>query len=353
MRLKSAIEFSAVAFFAAVLVAPGVSHATEPGILPKADIVKQVCADLERIYVYAEDARTMANLLRANLQRGAYDDVSSLAGFTERLTQDLRSIRADLHLEVSVVEETASPDEAGVDHHDPEYLRRRNYQLRRVEVLDGNVGYLALDGFAGDEGAGSAGVAAMNFLAHADALIIDLRENGGGGIAMIQLLMSYLHDGREQLSGIYIRESNTDLQFWTHGFVTGPRLAEVPVWVLVSERTFSAAEAFAYDIKHMGRGTIVGEVTRGGAHPVRNVDYPELRITVRVPFARAVSPVTGGNWEGVGVQPDLPVPADRALAAAHAEAIRSILSQERDPQWRAWLRRALEDVEGDTDAGSR
>ncbi len=309
-----------------------------------AAIVEKVCANLEKTYVLAEDAQSMANLLRTNLRDGEYDGLSSLAEFTERLTQDMHSIRHDLHLEVSVIEETASSDEEKADHHDPEYLRRRNHQVRKVEVLDGNVGYLELDAFADGDDALNAGVAAMNLLAHTDALIIDLRENGGGGVAMIQLLMSYLNSGPRQLSGIHIREIGADMQIWTHSFVSGPRLADVPVWVLVSERTFSAAEAFAYDMKHMGRGTIVGEVTRGGAHLVRDTEDPELGINLRIPFARAVSPVTGGNWEGVGVQPDLPVPADEALAVAHAEAIRSILAKEQDPRWRVWLERTLAEI---------
>jgi hypothetical protein len=310
----------------------------------KAAIVEKVCTNLEKTYILAEDARLMANLLRENLRRGEYDGLSSLADFTERLTQDMRSIRHDLHLEVSPIEETESSDGESVDHHDPEYLRRRNYQVRKVEVLDGNVGYLKLDAFADGDDALSAGVAAMNFLAHTDALVIDLRENGGGDVALIQLMHNYLHNGLQQLSGIHIREIGADMQFWTQGFVPGPRLADVPVWVLVSERTFSAAEAFAYDMKHMGRGTIVGEVTRGGAHLVRDNEVPELRVNLRIPFARAVSPVTGGNWEGVGVQPDLKVPADEALAVAHAEAIRGILANENDPRWRVWLERALEEV---------
>ena len=114
--------------------------------------------------------------------------------------------------------------------------------------------------------------------------------------------------------------------------------------MLVSSETFSAAEALAYDIKHMERGTIVGERTRGGAHPVPNMDYPDLGVTVRVPFARAVSPVTGANWESVGVEPDLEVPAHQALAAAHGEAIRALLEQEQDPRWRRWLERALNEI---------
>jgi hypothetical protein len=309
-----------------------------------ASIVERVCEDLERKYVFEDDARRMCGLLHTSFGSGAYANLDSLAAFTERLTQDLRSVRRDPHLEVSTIDPVDEQIEEDLDHHDPEYLRRLNSRFRKVEILEGNVGYLALDGFANDDGAGAAAVAAMNFLARTDALIIDLRENGGGGAAIIQLLISYLCEGREQLSSIYIRESDTELQFWTNRFVEGPRLADVPVWVLVSNRTFSAAEAFAYDLKHLGRGQIVGEATRGGAHPVHNVDYPDLGITVRVPFARAVNPVTGGNWEEVGVQPDVNVPSEDALAVSHAAALRFILEKEDDPAWREWLQRALDVV---------
>jgi C-terminal processing protease CtpA/Prc len=352
MELKNTRAIAAAFVCAASLLAVGAtglqiaSRAVEPDGELKSVIVARVCADLEKTYVYAEDAVSMARLLRANLSSGEYSGLPSLKEFAERLTLDLRSVRPDQHLEISVLDEGQSSDMEVEDHQDPAYLRRHNFRLREIEVLSGNVGYLALDGLADGEGAEAAGVAAMNFLAHADALIIDLRENGGGGITMIQLLMSYLHEGREQLSGIYIRESDTAMEFWTHDVVSGPRLADIPVWVLVSARTFSAAEALAYDIKHMGRGIIVGEVTRGGAHLARNSDYPALGISVRVPFARAVSPKTGGNWEGVGVQPDLRVPAAEALAVAHAEAVRSILQKEQDPRWRAWLERALVAIEG-------
>lgn len=333
--------------FTLAIVASGSTacRALASDTMPRAAIVEKICSDLERVYVLPDDAKSMADLLRANLQGGAYDNLSSLEGFAERLTQDLRSIRHDLHLEISAIGRDPSPAEEEVDHHDPEYQRRHNYGLRRVEVLDGNVGYLKLDAFIDGDDALGAGVAAMNFLAHSDALVIDLRENGGGGVGMIQLLHSYLHDGRQQLSGIYIREFDVQMQFWTQAFVSGPRLPEIPLWVLVSDRTFSAAEAFAYDMKQMGRGTIVGETTRGGAHLVRTADYPELGISARIPFARAVSPVTGGNWEGTGVQPDIPVPADKALAAAHAEALRLILSEERESGWRLMLERVLENVE--------
>lgn len=345
MRLRSVIQLTLVFVPASLHSGCDPPHAVGREDQRRAAIVEQICSDLERIYVLPEDARSMVDLLRANQQRGEYDHLSSLEDFTARLTEDLRSIHPDPHLEISVIDRTPQPEEQGFDHRDPEYQRRRNYLVRSVEVLDGNVGYLALDGFASSDGAGIAGAAALNFLAHTDALIIDLRANTGGGPEMIQLLMSYLGERPQQLSSIHIRESNTDMQLWTQAFVSGPRLAEIPVWVLVSEHTFSAAEAFAYDMKHMGRGTIVGEVTRGGAHLARTAEYPELGIALRIPFARAVSPVTGGNWEGVGVQPDVPVAADQALATAHAEAVRLLLSRERDRKWRLWLKRALEEIE--------
>lgn len=193
-----------------------------------ASIVERVCEDLERKYVFEDDARRMCGLLHTSFGNGAYANLDSLAGFTERLTKDLRSVRRDLHLEVSTIDPVDEQIEEDVDHHDPEYLRRLNSRFRKVEILEGNVGYLALDGFANDDGAGAAAVAAMNFLARTDALIIDLRENHGGGVAIIQLLISYLCEGREQLSSIYIRETDTELQFWTNRFVEGPRGCHIP-----------------------------------------------------------------------------------------------------------------------------
>lgn len=316
----------------------------------KAAVVEKVSQKLNRTYVLPELAARMAGLIQANLQTGEYDGITTIPEFAERLTRDLRGISHDPHLGVEVIgganRNSPTPE---IDGHDPELLRRQNYGFGKVQVLGGNVGYLQLNGFASALQAGSTAVAAMNLLASADALIIDLRDNGGGGPSGIQLIFSYLLAEPTQLSGIYIRESDTHIQLWTHAHVSGPRMTDIPVYVLVSNRTFSAAEAFAYDMKQLERGTIIGETTRGGAHLVRDVDYPELYITVRVPFGRAISPVTGANWEGTGVEPDIPVPADEALAVAHAEAMRTILERETDKRWRQWLENALREVEGQRD----
>jgi C-terminal processing protease CtpA/Prc len=318
---------------------PSVLQATEIGDDTKAAIVETVCADVERVYVFADDARTMSAALQENLRAGAYGGSYSREEFVARLTADLRGIRDDLHLEVVTLAEP--DDDAEIGPQTLGYERRFNYLFRKVEILEGNVGYLALDKFCDADEAGDVCRAAMSFLARTDALIIDLRENRGGGIGMIQLLQSYLLPGRQQLSSLYVRQGDATLDFWTQAFVAGKRMDDVPLYVLVSQNTFSGGEALAYDLKHMGRGKIVGEVTAGGAHPTHRFEYPELQIMVKVPFARAVSPVTGTNWEGVGVQPDLPVPAEQALAVAHAEALRTLMDRENDDRWRATLEDAL------------
>ncbi|HEY6414403.1 MAG TPA: S41 family peptidase [Edaphobacter sp.] len=155
----------------------------------------------------------------------------------------------------------------------------------------------------------------MNFLAHTDAVIFDLRENGGGDPKMVSLIATYLFDQPEHLNDLYERKTDTTTQYWTQPFVPGTKLGDKPVYVLTSNRTFSGAEEFTYDLKNLKRATIVGETTGGGAHPVRGVRVDD-HFVVGVPFARAVNPVSKTNWEGTGVEPDVSVKAADALTTA-------------------------------------
>jgi C-terminal processing protease CtpA/Prc len=156
----------------------------------------------------------------------------------------------------------------------------------------------------------------MGFLANTDALIVDLRRNGGGRPEMVALLSSYLFDERTHLNDLYWREGNRTDEFWTNATVAGPRYGgKKPVFVLTSKRTFSGAEEFAYNLKALKRATIVGETSGGGAHPG---DMQKIAdgFAMFVPTGRAINPVTKTNWEGVGVEPDVVVPADQALDKA-------------------------------------
>jgi C-terminal processing protease CtpA/Prc len=155
----------------------------------------------------------------------------------------------------------------------------------------------------------------MGFLAHADAIIYDLRGNGGGSPAMIALLATYLFEKPTHLNDIYDRKEDTTTQYWTLSYVSGDLIPKKPVYVLTSKRTFSGAEEFSYDLQNLSRATIVGETTGGGAHPVGGHPIGD-HFVIGVPFARAINPVTKTNWEGTGVQPDVKVSASDALDTA-------------------------------------
>ena len=148
---------------------------------------------------------------------------------------------------------------------------------------------------------------------------------------MIQLITSYLFNEPTHLNDFYIRKGDRTKQFWTQAHIQGKRRAEVPVLVLTSGRTFSAAEEFTYNLKSMKRATIVGETTRGGAHPVQRFRVEGYPVAVSLPFGRAINPVTGTNWEGTGISPDIEVAADLALDTAHLEALEMIEGATEDP----------------------
>jgi len=170
--------------------------------------------------------------------------------------------------------------------------------------------------FADPEVCGPTATAAMNFIANSDALIIDLRDNGGGAPQMVAFVCSSLFSQRTHLNDLWTRRTNSTEEFWTSPDVPGKKLPDdKPVFVLTSRRTFSGAEEFTYNLKNLKRATIVGETTGGGAHPVSGQRIDEHFI-IGVPFARAINPITKTNWEGTGIEPDVKVRAAEALSTA-------------------------------------
>ncbi|HYF63913.1 MAG TPA: S41 family peptidase, partial [Herpetosiphonaceae bacterium] len=161
----------------------------------------------------------------------------------------------------------------------------------------------------------------MRFVGHTFGLILDLRQNTGGASTGVAFLCSYLFPPEPvHLNDIYYREGERVQQYWTLPALPGPRYGPGPVYVLTSRRTFSAGEELAYNLQSLGRATVVGEVTAGGANPV-DVYQVHPHFAIRVPTCRAINPITRTNWEGVGVQPDLAVAAGDALDAAYREAL--------------------------------
>jgi hypothetical protein len=289
-------------------------------------VVNGAAAILDSFYVFPDVAKRMGDSARAKLARGAYDGYDSGMTFARHLTDDFAAIAHDKHLNVRFMAggqptprpESATPTAPSAD----EIARARreadesNCFFEKVERLEGNVGYLKFDGFDGGELCAPIVAAAMTFLAGTRAMIIDLRENGGGSPKSVALVSSYLFDRRTHLNDLWTRSTNATEEFWTQDSVAGRRFGGTkPVYVLTSARTFSGAEEFANNLKVLTRATIVGETTGGGAHPVRGRRIDD-RFMIGVPFARAINPITHTNWEGVGVEPDVKVPAGDALETA-------------------------------------
>ena len=221
-------------------------------------------------------------------------------------------------------------DSLALVHEHVAQMKRNNFGFREVKVLEGNIGYIDLRSFSNPEHAGDVAVAAMNFIANTDAVIIDLRNNGGGSPEMIQLISSYFFSSEAvHLNNFYWRPSDRHTQTWTLPFVPGIRRPDVDLYILTSGYTFSAAEEFTYNLKNMGRATIVGETTGGGAHP-GGTHIATERFMTSIPSGRAINPITNTNWEGTGVAPDIETTAAKALATAQMKALENLIASSHD-----------------------
>ncbi len=346
-----------LAYLSILVLAPAAITAQEKRALDadkRSAIVDRIAEALQEVYVFPDVAQEMDDHIHQQLAEGAYDDLDSLPAFTEQLTEDLRSISHDLHLRVGAIPPRDITAEQTIDEEDQRrrqqlFARAANYGFQQLEILPGNVGYLELRGFFPAVHGGATAVAAMNYLANTDALIIDLRQNGGGSPSMIQLISSYFFDEPVHLNSFYVRREDKYDQFWTQAHVNGPKMVDTPIWVLTSGRTFSAAEEFTYNLKNLERATIVGETTGGGAHPVDGHTFPELGVQMSLPFGRAVNPITGTNWEGTGIEPHIAVETDKALFVAHRDALAKLRDENEDPDWKNFLSWAIESVEIDID----
>jgi retinol-binding protein 3 len=334
MEVKSGTP-AAVASLSLRAVPPGTKSADlnfKVDAATRAKVIDGSVANLNESYVFPEAAKKMEEAVRAHQKKGDYDAITDGDDFAKRLTDDFQSISHDKHLHV-MFNPAPMPD---MPHGQPDPKReaeerkemeRMNCGFNKAEILEGNVGYLKFD-FFGDPGiCGLTVVAAMNFLANVDAIIFDLRENGGGDPKMVAFISSYLFAERTHLNDLWTRKGDVTDQYWTSPYVPGKRLDGKPAFVLTSKETFSGGEEFTNNLKVLKRATIVGETTGGGAHPV-NGHRIDDHFMIGVPFARAINPVTHTNWEGTGVEPDVKVPAADALSKAKSLAAEKLSTKQ-------------------------
>jgi len=296
----------------------------------RARAIDGVVANLNEFYVYPESAKKMEEALRERQKKGAYDAVTDGEKLATMLTDDLQQVSHDKHLHVMFSPEVLPKGEPKRPPDDEARMRteleRDNCAFEKVERLPSNIGYLKFNAFLDPAICGPTAMAAMNFLGNVDAIIFDLRANGGGDPKMIAFISTYLFGEPTHLNDLYNRKEDSTTQYWTMPYVPGKRLTGKPVFVLTSKRTFSGAEEFSYNLKNLKRATIIGETTGGGAHPVSGHRVDD-HFMIGVPFAKAVNPISKTNWEVRGVEPDVKVPADEALDVAKKMAAEQIRSE--------------------------
>lgn len=309
-------------------------------------IVKQMRAD----YVFPDIANKVAAALDAKVAGHAYDRDTTTGMFTKALTHDLQSVGQDRHLRVFYDPTFEMPPADDLPPTPKQLAQQREmasqfgYGIAKVERLPGNVGYLDIRAFPPAAFVANAYAAAMTLLAGSDALIIDLRQNGGGDPSAVATLLSYFfpEGDRRHLNDMYWRKGKKIQQFWTAA-VIGPHYTK-PVYVLTSARTFSGGEECAYDLQTQKRATLVGATTGGGANP-GGVFALGRSFFAFIPVGRPINPVTHTNWEHVGVKPNIVVPAADAMKTAYVAILKKLLTTVKNPHQLAEVKATLARVE--------
>lgn len=289
----------------------------------KASVIENLSASLFKNYIFSDTASKMTDFLKSRLKNKEYESITDPNAFAQKLTTDLRSVYSDLHLSVSYnpqlengLKKSPGTNSSQVQEQNLQNARQQNFGFKKAERLSGNIGYVCFDRFFGVNKFSTETIeSAFSFLKHTNALIIDLRNNGGGSPDMVKYICSYFFKEKTHINDLYERRINKTEEYWTEPLSNSGNFPSLPLYILVNRRTFSAAEEFAYNMQSLHRATIIGETTGGGAHPVSPEPIGNGFIG-NIPYARAINPVTKKNWEGIGVKPDIQINADSALDAA-------------------------------------
>jgi hypothetical protein len=300
--------------------------------------VKALIDSIEKVlinnYVFPEKAELMSGNLKMEHKKGTYKALKDPFQIKHALEKDMKAAHQDghLHLEYDPVfaERLLAPLLATSSRDDSIALRQersQNFLFSNADILNGNIGYVQFRGFSGFvKEAKPTVTAAFRFVENTSAVIIDLRTNGGGSPAMVRQIASYFVSEPTHLNDIYERKSNETKEFWADPKDADGVTLSVPLYILTSKSTFSAAEDLAYAMQVNKRALIVGDTTGGGAHPVGPFPVGQGYV-MTVPVARSINPITKTDWEGTGVLPDVPVGVDEALVKAQELILLNKLSK--------------------------
>ncbi|HLJ89530.1 MAG TPA: S41 family peptidase [Candidatus Angelobacter sp.] len=331
---------------------PARSEAQSPTLTPemRRNVIQRLGEHLKARYVFPDVGQRAAVGLLNKLAKGSYDAQLSPDEFADLLTRDLQQLGNDRHLRVGFVPDLPPVPEPGSAPNSQEFEAARNmaartgFGIRRVQHLPGNVGYIDIRGFLNTEFAAPAISASIALLEGSNAIMIDLRNNGGGEPETVAYFLSHFFpvgDPRH-LNDIYTRTDNATRSYWTDSSAS-PRYSG-PLYVLTSHETFSGGEECAYDLRVQKRAILVGETTGGGANPGEVMKLVDGFVAF-IPTGQSVNPITKTSWEQVGVAPDMASTAKDAARVAYIAALQRAAEQSHDPEQLADLTDILKSAE--------
>jgi poly(3-hydroxybutyrate) depolymerase len=300
----------------------------------KTSIIGNISQLLLGHYVFEDVAVKMSDHLKQQLKAGAYTKINDLAAFAGAITLDLYSIYHDRHLLVQYTPAQATSQPVPANNpasQDPLYeIKQANFGFKKTEILPGNIGYIQIERFWADSIEGKETTKAiLRFVANTNAIIIDVRNCGGGSQEAVKLLCGYFLEKPTHINDMYDRPAKSITSYWTTPDSTFLSLADKPLYIICNNKTFSAGEEFCYDLQVLKRAIIVGEATGGGAHGTYGRDAGS-GFTVNIPYSRAINPITKTNWETTGVKPDIEIAPDSALEKAELSILYKQIAEASD-----------------------
>jgi len=309
-----------------ISLCPGQESSQKLSLEEHNQIMVRISQLLVSNYFNKEVGQVCADYLKEKLEEGTYKNIKHPRALARQLTADLRKVHRDRHIRI----QTVSADVGQWEEENPRlafFLHtheriKENLGFWEVKILSGNVGYLNLRLFEPLDLVRGKALNALHFLESTDALIIDLRQNRGGNPATVQFLCSWFFDCPVLLNSTYWRRGDYTEEFWTMKNIGIKKRPELPLFILIGSKTFSGGEEFAYNLKVQKRATLIGEKTAGGANPGYTFTIND-RFSIFIPTGHPVNPITGTNWEGVGVIPDIPVKSSDVVSVARDKAVKA------------------------------
>lgn len=300
----------------------------------KKQVIESINKLLDEYYISPDIAKKLIKQLSKNLETGVYDAITDPLEFESKLDQDIRAVSKDYHFKVIFDADWVTDNRKAVSPQEKRELlnkefieaKSNNFGFKDVRILEGKVGYLHFTSFENPEWTAETLANAMNFLSNSDALIIDLRNNVGGYAELMQILCSYFFTANDAfvlpLVEINLRDKGKNIVIQQNVLtsVQGKKMLDADLYILTNYRTFSAAEWTSFVLQNRKRATIIGEKTIGGTHPADRKIVSD-RFSINIPFGTMLDADTKTHFEGIGVKPDIEIPAKDALPTAQIVAL--------------------------------